>query len=209
VAQNAIVISQVYGGGGNSGAPFRNDFIELFNRGNVPVDLSGWSIQYASATSSSWSVTTIGPVTLAPGKYLLIQQAGGSAGATLPTADVTGTINLASTSGKVALASSTTALSGACPGSTVDLIGYGANASCFEGSGPAPAPSNTLALQRSGNGCVDSQNNSADFATGAPQPRNTATPAGPCQSSGLEVDSGKWNPGWFAWLFLRILELGI
>jgi len=26
-----LVISQVYGGGGNSGAPFRNDFIEIFN----------------------------------------------------------------------------------------------------------------------------------------------------------------------------------
>ncbi|MEQ1530867.1 MAG: hypothetical protein ABL925_16240, partial [Methylococcales bacterium] len=28
-----IVISQVYGGGGNTGATYKNDFIELFNRG--------------------------------------------------------------------------------------------------------------------------------------------------------------------------------
>jgi hypothetical protein len=27
-----IVISQVYGGGGNSGATLKNDFIELYNR---------------------------------------------------------------------------------------------------------------------------------------------------------------------------------
>ena len=29
-----LVISQIFGGGGNSGAPFRNDFIEIFNNGN-------------------------------------------------------------------------------------------------------------------------------------------------------------------------------
>jgi predicted extracellular nuclease len=50
-----VVISQVYGGGGNSGAPLRNDFIELFNAGSSPVDLSAYSVQYASSTGSSWS----------------------------------------------------------------------------------------------------------------------------------------------------------
>jgi len=35
----AMVISQVYGGGGNSGATYKNDFVELFNNGTsaVPV----------------------------------------------------------------------------------------------------------------------------------------------------------------------------
>ena len=28
-----VVISQIYGGGGNAGASLKNDFIELFNRG--------------------------------------------------------------------------------------------------------------------------------------------------------------------------------
>jgi hypothetical protein len=37
-----VVISQVYGGGGNAGATLRNDFIELYNRGAVPVSLNGW-----------------------------------------------------------------------------------------------------------------------------------------------------------------------
>ena len=32
-----IVISQVYGGGGNTGAPYTHDFIELFNRGTTTV----------------------------------------------------------------------------------------------------------------------------------------------------------------------------
>src|SRR4030095_4244922 len=43
-----IVISEVYGGGGNSGATLTNDFIELYNRGSAPVDISTWSVQYGS-----------------------------------------------------------------------------------------------------------------------------------------------------------------
>ena len=49
----AVVISQVYGGGGNSGATYVDDFIEIFNRGSTAVNLSGWSLQYAPATSPS------------------------------------------------------------------------------------------------------------------------------------------------------------
>jgi hypothetical protein len=54
-----VVISQIYGGGGNSGATYKQDFIELFNRGAAPVDLSDWSVQYAGATGSKWSVTPL------------------------------------------------------------------------------------------------------------------------------------------------------
>jgi hypothetical protein len=45
-----VVISQVYGGG-NSGATYTHDFIELFNRGTVPISLAGWSVQYGSAAA--------------------------------------------------------------------------------------------------------------------------------------------------------------
>ena len=38
-----IVISQVYGGGGNTGATYKNDFIELFNAGGESVNITGWS----------------------------------------------------------------------------------------------------------------------------------------------------------------------
>jgi len=41
----SVVISQVYGGGGNSGATLKSDFIELFNFGSTSVNLSGWSLQ--------------------------------------------------------------------------------------------------------------------------------------------------------------------
>ena len=39
-SSSGVVVSQVYAGGGNSGASFTNDFVELFNAGSV-VDQSG------------------------------------------------------------------------------------------------------------------------------------------------------------------------
>jgi uncharacterized protein (TIGR03437 family) len=170
-----IVISQVFGGGGNSGAAFRNDFIEIFNRGNSSVNLTGWSVQYASATASTWLVTPLTSVTLLPGQYYLIQESsGGSSGVVLSAPDAAGTIAMAAGSGKVALVKSSTALSGACPNdpNITDLVGYGSTANCFRGSGPGPAASNTNALLRAANGCTDTRNNTADFALGQPNPRN-------------------------------------
>src|SRR4051794_8412430 len=72
-ASSTIVISQVYGGGGNSGAPFRNDFIELFNAGAASVDISTWSVQYASSTGSSWSKTNLTGVIPAGGYFLIAE----------------------------------------------------------------------------------------------------------------------------------------
>ncbi|HKN83457.1 MAG TPA: lamin tail domain-containing protein, partial [Pyrinomonadaceae bacterium] len=122
-----IAISQIYGGGGNSGAPFRNDFIEIFNSGSSAVNLAGWSVQYASATASSWSVTPLTPVVLLPGQYYLVQESsGGSNGVALPAPDAIGTIAMAAGSGKVALVKNSTALSGTCSNdpNIVDLVGY-------------------------------------------------------------------------------------
>src|SRR5215468_5185398 len=53
---SGLVVSQFYAGGGNSGASYTNDFVEVFNGGSSAADLTGWSIQYASAASTSWSV---------------------------------------------------------------------------------------------------------------------------------------------------------
>jgi predicted extracellular nuclease len=177
-AIEGVVISQVFGGGGNSGAPIRNDFIELFNAGKTAVNLAGWSVQYASATTTTWSVTNLSSALLAPGQYYLIQEAsGGSNGVTLPTPDATGTISLAATAGKVALVKATTALSGTCPSdaSLIDLVGYGGSATCFEGTTPAPAPSNSTAIVRADGGCTDSATNSNDFSTAPPNPRNMSS----------------------------------
>ena len=171
-----IVISQIFGGGGNAGAPFRNDFIEILNRGTSAISLAGWSVQYASATASTWSVTPLTSVVLLPGQYYLVQQSsGGSTGIALPGPDAIGTIAMAAGSGKVALVTNSTALTGTCPSNSNigDMVGYGTTANCFRGTAPAPAASNTNALLRRADGCQDLRNNATDFATGPPGPRNT------------------------------------
>lgn len=191
VPSTTIVISQIYGGGGNSGSTYTHDFIELFNRGTSPQSLSGWSVQYASATGSTWSITNLTSVTLQPGQYYLVQEAMGAGGTTpLPTPDTSGTIAMSGTAGKVALVNTTTGLTGTCPtgASIIDFIGFGATASCSETS-PAPAPSNTTGDRRAANGCTDTDNNSTDFTAVAPTPRNTASPLNPCSDAAPSVTS--------------------
>ncbi|HKE46505.1 MAG TPA: lamin tail domain-containing protein [Rhodanobacteraceae bacterium] len=188
-----VVISQVYGGGGNSGAPLHNDFIELFNAGPNAQSLAGWSVQYASSGGSTWNnATPLPDVTLAPGEYLLIQEAAGTGGgAALPTPDVTGAINMSGTAGKVALVDTTTSLAGTCPtdASIVDFIGYGNAASCAEGTHTGDLSNTTAALRNDG-GCMDTNDNSADFALGAPAPRNSASPQNPCGGIGIALAIG-------------------
>lgn len=185
-----ILISQVYGGGGNAGAPYRNDFIEIFNGGQSAVSLAGWSVQYASATASTWLVTTLTPVVLSPGQYYLIQEAsGGSNGATLPAPDAAGVIAMAAGSGKVALVKNSAALTGSCPSdpNIVDMAGYGNTANCFKGAGPTAAPGNTTSALRAANGCQDTGSNAGDFTVATPNPRNTASPANLCASALFQV----------------------
>jgi predicted extracellular nuclease len=176
-----IVVSQVYGGGGNSGAQYRNDFIELYNRGGSTISLAGWSVQYASSAGTTWLVTALSG-TLAPGVHYLVGEAsGGAVGAVLPTPDATGTTNMSATTGKVALVTTTTALScgSACHAAAGvrDFVGYG-TANDHEGAANAPAPSNTTADLRAAAGATDTDSNGADFATGAPTPRNKAAGGG-------------------------------
>ncbi|MFB7675751.1 lamin tail domain-containing protein [Kitasatospora purpeofusca] len=176
-----LVISQVYGGGGNSGAPYLNDFVELYNRGTTPVSVTGWTVQYASAAGSSWSKTTLSG-TVAPGKYYLVQEAAGAgSGAALPTPDATGTIAMGANAGKIALVTNSTALTCAtgCAGQpgVKDFVGYGTTASSAEGS-PTGNLANTTAAVRAGGGATDTDNNAADFAVTAPTPRNSTSGGG-------------------------------
>jgi hypothetical protein len=195
-----VKISQVYGGGGNSGATYTNDFIEIFNQSGVPVDISGWSVQYGSATVTTWSATPIcpsGTCVIAPYHYFLVQESAGAGGTTaLPTADATGTIAMSGTQAKVALVASTVVLSGACPvnPAIVDLVGYGA-ANCSEVS-PTPVLSNTTAAVRKNNGCIDTDNNLNDFVVVGPIPRNSAAPANYCGGDPARLSGvGVGTPG--------------
>jgi uncharacterized repeat protein (TIGR01451 family) len=186
-----IVISQVYGGGGNTGATWKNDFVELFNRGTTTIDVSTWSVQYASTTGTSWQRTNLSG-SIAPGHYYLVQEAAGTGGTVnLPTPDAIGTIAMAAGAGKVALVSSqTTIASGtACPNaSVVDFVGYGTGTTCFEGSGPTAPLSNTTAALRANSGCTDTDQNSSDFSAVVPNPRNTASPTFACAGITLSIN---------------------
>jgi len=182
VAPGTIVISQLYGGGGNSGATYTNDFVEIFNRSNTSVNLTGWSVQYASAGGTSWTAVALGG-TLDPGHYYLVQlSAGAGNGVPLPAPDAAGGINMSANNGKVALVSSTTALTGGCPlgnGQLMDFVGYG-TANCFEGAAAAPALDNVTADFRTHLGCKDTDSNGGNFVAATPAPRNTSSPTNSC-----------------------------
>jgi hypothetical protein len=184
-----LVISQVYAGGGNSGATYANDYVELFNRGSTTIDVSGWSVQYATATGTTWTPTPLAG-TLAPGRHYLVQFAsGGATGLTVPNPDATDTTNLSAAGGKLALVHATAALTcgtsvGNCSAAAAvrDLLGYG-TATDYE-SDAAPALTNTTALTRTGTGCSDTDSNASDFTAESPAPRNTAVAATTCAGSG-------------------------
>jgi Lamin Tail Domain/PKD domain/FlgD Ig-like domain len=177
----SVVISQIYGGGGNTNSIYTNDFIELYNPTAATVDLSGWSVQYTFSTGSAWQVTPLYG-SLLPGHYYLIQEAAGAGvSEPLPTPDVIGFIGIAATNGKIALRNSTDPLIGSCPISdVVDLVGYG-SANCFEGSGAAPVLNNGTSTSRRYLGCADTDDNALDFDVPAtPNPRNSASPPYVC-----------------------------
>ncbi|MDR7269149.1 putative extracellular nuclease [Pelomonas saccharophila] len=178
---SGVVISQLYGANGNS---FASDYVELHNTSAAPVSISGWSIQYASATGTG-NFSGNGVVALSgsipAGGFYLVRLAT-TTGTALPTPDATGSINMSGSAGKVVLANVATGLT--CNGGNnicsaaqlaqiEDLVGYG-SANFFEGA-VAPTLTNTTALFRNGNGCTDTNNNAADFATGTPAPRNSAS----------------------------------
>lgn len=196
---NDLRISQVYGGGGNTGAPYTHDFIEIFNSSSSPVSLNGLSLQYASATgtgnfgASDTQLTELPDVLLQPGQYFLVQEAGGVNGSPLPTPDQIDPtpINLSGTSGKVVLVTGITSLG--CNGGSnpcdadqlariIDLVGFG-TANFFEGAAAAPTLSNTTSAIRNGNGCDDTDDNATDFTAGTPTPRNTSSPTYNCSGA--------------------------
>lgn len=195
-----VVISQFYAfGGSTSGgtAAYKNDYVELFNKSSSPVSIGGWSLQYGS-TANNFSLLFPIPAgtTIPAGKYFLIKLVGSTGGADLPTPDLDATmpeagtaINLAQAGGKIAIVNSLTPV--ACGAATsrcdladaatgiVDMVGYGTS-SDYEGTAAAPVSTHTDAVFRALGGCLDTDQNAADFAAAAAAPRNAASPATTC-----------------------------
>lgn len=192
-AANAVRISQVYGGGGGTTAS--TDFIELFNNSGSPVNISGWVLEYGSATGL-WNSFTgnafvfpAGAV-IQPCGYLLFAGNVGTGGAPSIGADYatspTTQFNMSGTNGKVMLV---TVLNGdgtaggavACGsevGVIIDKVAWGSS-TCAEGTATPALTASTAAFRKVG-GTVDTDNNLADFTTGlAPAPRNSQSPKNP------------------------------
>ncbi|MFX0537804.1 ExeM/NucH family extracellular endonuclease [Ornithinimicrobium sp. Y1847] len=164
-AGTPLVINEVYGGGGNSGATYTHDFVELFNGTDAAIDLSGYVVQYYSAAGNPGSAANTCTLsgTIAPGSHFLIQQAAGAGGTTpLPTPDQQCSAAMAGTAGSVRLFDAA--------GGTVDTVGYG-NVVIYEG---APAQALTNATSASRTDGIDTDNNAADFTRGAPTPQNSS-----------------------------------
>ncbi len=206
-ASAQVRLSQIYGGGGGSGAPWANDFVELFNPG-APQSLAGWSVQYASAAGATWQVTPLPAVVLDTGEHLLVRMAQGNVLVppqvlTLPPSDANGSTSLSSSDGKVALVNTTTALGGATPTdpAIVDFVGYGLAAGWNESGAPfdarfnAPAPSNSTSIVRAGCGAQDTGDNSLDWLVAIPQPRSKALGATDGLGAGAMVQPWFAKPG--------------
>jgi predicted extracellular nuclease len=207
-----LVISQIYGAGGNAGSTQTHDYIEIFNRSGSDVPLNGLSLQYASATgtgnfgATSTQLTELPSITLPAGKYLLVQEASGASPVPPPsfTADVIDPtpIAMAAGAGKVALVTGATTLGcngGSAPcdaaalARVVDLVGYG-SANFFEGAA-APTLTATTAAFRANAGCKDTDNNANDFTAAAPAPRNLSTDAHVCDNRPtISVATAPLNP---------------
>ena len=174
----AVIIDEVYGGGGNSGATLKNDFVTLHNTTDQPVTVDGWTLRYAAASSGFTPGSQSAPLTgeiPAKGSYL-VQLAPGAGGTLdLPTPDAQADIPAGAANGTFALVSSTDPLdcaptACATDPAVVDLVGYG-TAATFAGSAPAPVLSATTSASRTD--FANTADNAADFVAGAPTPVNS------------------------------------
>jgi hypothetical protein len=184
-AANAVRISQVYGGGGSGTATYTHDYVELFNSSGSAIDISGWAVEYGSATGN-WGSFGGNIYEFPPGSsiaacsYLLISGSSGTGGVALPVAaDHVGALTLSGTTGKVALfnqVNTNLACGSEIGGSIVDQMSYGTG-NCPEGTAAGGLSSLECAVRKL-NGLQDTDNNSADFTVeNAFVPRNAASPA--------------------------------
>lgn len=179
-----VVISGVFGGGGNSGPPsaaYNADFIQLYNRSNQTVDLTGWSVQYAGPASATGFDNVDDRMPLAgvikPGQHLLLRYSDvGTVGAALQTPDFAmaqGTGGIGNNGGRVALVRSMTLIGTNCGDANVeDFVGYGLSSICHEGAASTGSPDNDTGVVRKSGGNQDTNQNFNDFDVATPTPLN-------------------------------------
>ncbi|MFD7078142.1 ExeM/NucH family extracellular endonuclease [Nocardioides sp. NPDC059952] len=176
-AGDNLVISEVYGAGGNSGAVYNADFVELFNPTDEAIALNGLAIHYRSASGGSGGAPQALTGSVAAGAHYLIQMsAAGTTGEALPTPDHTASpaFSMAAAGGQISLQQGTAVV--ATSGSTVGVAGivdfFGTSgATSFEGAPAGATATATQSLSRTGG--ADTDDNSADFTRTTPTPTPT------------------------------------
>lgn len=202
-----LVLSQVSGGNGT----YANDWVEIKNISATSQSLNGLALYYGSATglfgAGSFSLPN---VSIAPGKFYLVQLGSGNGAGALPTPDASTTnINMSGSSGKVGIVnpgalganvcgSTATPCSPAQMAAFVDWVAYGAAGNGTAGNGEGGtsvnngvAFSTTQSGSRKNAGCTDTDNNNLDFdvVTGT-VPRNSSSAASPCGGGGADLLAG-------------------
>lgn len=174
-AASALVINEVYPGGGNVGAVYNADYVELYNKGATSINLSTYSLQYSAAAGTNWSSKTTLTGSIAAGSYYLarVSSVNATNGIALPvTPNHTATnINIGG-NGNIALVSNSaqlTCAAAACASddSVVDLVAMG-NALAFPGTAAAPNPAAESASRD--NVSTNTADNAADFTSATPTP---------------------------------------
>ena len=191
-----VIINEAYVNGGSANATYKNKFVELYNPTAADINLTGWSLQYRSATGAvaPTGVTTLSGTIKANDYYLVKGNSNGDTGLELPATDTDssgfsfagggGTLILSDQAAKLPANLATGSLTGTA--GVVDLLGYGTS-NTFE-TAVSSAASVTNSLNRSN--FADTDNNSADFTTAAPTPTGTkgaGEPPAPPEDAGTKT----------------------
>ena len=161
-AGDNVVINEVYGGGGNSGSVYSNDFVELYNPTDHDIDVTGWVLDQQSTAGKSGSTTTLNGAVPAGGYYLIKGKAGANNTGDLPDAEAENAKMDFGAKGAIAVLTS--------PAGEVDRVAWGGASDANSESKPAGATDNKTSVQRKEDG-KDTDDNNADFEVAAPTPK--------------------------------------
>lgn len=158
-----IVISELRVAGADAG----DEFIELYNAEDFPVDLSGWSLQYVSGGGSSFSITkkNLHPgLVIDPKGFLLIARGknasgtDGFAGSVVPDmAQRTISFSGSASGATLFLVNDTSPIENISDPNLVDRLAYGAGSNLFPEGAPSSLPLAGQSLERKaivGQNCV-------------------------------------------------------
>ena len=159
-----VVINEVYGGGGNAGGKFNNDFVELYNPTDAEIDISGWKLNQKAANGNTGNTVKLSGKVPAKGFFLIQGDSqDNEKSQDLPKADLVGSFNFGAKAAIAELIDNN--------GQIADLVGWGTTAKGAETS-PAKGTANATSVQRKDVG-VDTDNNAIDFIVAEPTPQNS------------------------------------